>query len=67
MLVEIYKSNKENLQDSEEDPSLNNEALDMMSYYLKNYADRIQEDLENMIAGILDISIKQFYKEKLLS
>ena len=66
MLVEIYKSNKENLKDSEKDPSLNNKALDVMSYYLTNSLDSIQEDLENIIARILDISNQQFDKEKLI-
>jgi len=65
LLVEIYKSNKENLDPVDKDPSLNNKALDMIDYYMQN-AGNIQQDLENIVARIMSISNQPFDKDKLL-
>jgi len=66
LIVEIYKSNKDNLDSEQKDSSLNNKALDMMGYYLKNSSENISQDLENIIARILSISNEQFDKDKLI-
>ena len=63
LLVEIYVSNKNT---NEQNPTLTNKAIDMMDYYLINSSkENIQQDLENIIARIYQISLNNFDKDKL--
>ncbi len=67
LIIDIYKSNIENLEKfkkNSKDDSLNNKALDMMKTYMENL-DNIQQDLEKIIAIVLNISNQSFNKDKL--
>jgi len=66
LLIAIYKTNKQNLKNyNKHDYSLNNRALDIVDTYMKNSIENIQQDLENIIVTILNISNQNFDKEKI--
>lgn len=60
LLVEIYKSNIENISTENIKATINNKALDVMSNYIENSNENIQRDLERVIAKILEISNEDF-------
>jgi len=66
LFIAIYKTNIKNLKNYKiQDDSLNNRALDMVDMYMKNSVENIQQDLENIIVSILNISNQKFDKKKL--